>query len=99
RQLLGERFDAARVAVLYQESGGNPFYLEQLARPPARAAHFTAALESSLTGLDVPSAVAASLAEELTLLSDGGRRVLEGAAVAGDPFGPELAAGGRAAAR
>src|SRR5512133_2986359 len=92
RQLLGERFDAARIAVLYQESGGNPFYLEQLARSPARAAHFTAALESSLTGLDVPSAVAASLAEELTLLSDGGRRVLEGAAVAGDPFEPELAA-------
>src|SRR5512133_3338212 len=92
RQLLGERFDAARIAVLYQESGGNPFYLEQLARSPARAAHFTAALESSLTGLDVPSAVAASLAEELTLLSDSGRRVLEGAAVAGDPFEPELAA-------
>jgi len=92
RQLLGERFDAARIAVLYQESGGNPFYLEQLARSPARAAHLTAAPESSLTGLDVPSAVAASLAEELTLLSDGGRRVLEGAAVAGDPFEPELAA-------
>jgi hypothetical protein len=36
RQLLGERFDAARIAVLYQESGGNPFYLEQLARSPAR---------------------------------------------------------------
>jgi hypothetical protein len=80
RQLLGERFDAARIAVLYQESGGNPFYLEQLARSPARAAQFTSAPEISLTGLDVPSAVAASLAEELTLLSDGGRRVLEGAA-------------------
>jgi ATP/maltotriose-dependent transcriptional regulator MalT len=92
RQLLGERFDAARIGVLYQESGGNPFYLEQLARSPARAPQFTAAPEISLTGLDVPSAVAASLAEELTLLSDGGRRVLEGAAVAGDPFEPELAA-------
>jgi ATP/maltotriose-dependent transcriptional regulator MalT len=91
-QLLGERFDAARIGVLYQESGGNPFYLEQLARSPARAPHFTAAPESSLTGLDVPSAVAASLAEELTLLSGSGRRVLEGAAVAGDPFEPELAA-------
>ena len=36
--------------------------------------------------------VAASLAEELALLSADGRRVLEGAAVAGDPFEPELAA-------
>jgi ATP/maltotriose-dependent transcriptional regulator MalT len=92
RQLLGEPFDAARLAVLYQESGGNPFYLEQLARSPARGAQFTSTPESSLTALDVPSAVAASLAEELTLLSNDGHRVLEGAAVAGDPFEPELAA-------
>ena len=92
RQLLGERFDVARAALLYQDSGGNPFYLEQLARSPARAPQFTSAAEISLTGLDVPAAVAASLAEELTLLSDVGRLVLDGAAVAGDPFEPELAA-------
>src|SRR5215472_3494747 len=92
RQLLGEQFDVARATLLYQDSGGNPFYLEQLARSPARAPLFTSAPESSLTGLDVPAAVAASLAEELTLLSDAGRLVLEGAAVAGDPFEPELAA-------
>ena len=41
---------------------------------------------------NVPSMVQSALAEELTLLSDGGRRVLQGAAVAGDPFEPELAA-------
>src|SRR5262249_36824824 len=35
-----------------------------------------------------------SLAEELTLLSDLGRLVLEGAAVAGGPFEPELAGAG-----
>ena len=92
RQLLGERFGVARAALLYQESGGNPFYLEQLARSPVRAPQFTSAAEISLTGLDVPAAVAASLAEELSRLSDAGRLVLEGAAVAGDPFEPELAA-------
>jgi ATP/maltotriose-dependent transcriptional regulator MalT len=92
RQLLGERFDVARTALLYQESGGNPFYLEQLARSPAGTPQFASAPEISLTGLDVPVAVTASLAEELTLLSDIGRLVLEGAAVAGDPFEPELAA-------
>ena len=42
--------------------------------------------------MQVPPTVAAALAEELALLSDGARRVLEGAAVAGDPFDPELAA-------
>ena len=92
RELLGERVDAAGAAVLYQESGGNPFYLEQLARSLERAGGATSAPEISLTGLEVPPAVAASLSEELALLSDGGRLVLEGAAVAGDPFEPELAA-------
>ena len=92
RQLLGQRFDMARAALLYQESGGNPFYLEQLARSPARRPQFTSAPEVSLAGLEVPAAVAASLAEELTLLSETGRLVLEGAAVAGDPFEPEQAA-------
>jgi ATP/maltotriose-dependent transcriptional regulator MalT len=92
RQLLGGRFDVARAALLYQDSGGNPFYLEQLARSPERVPQCTSTAEISLTGLDVPAAVAASLAEELTLLSDVGRLVLDGAAVAGDPFEPELAA-------
>jgi len=92
RELLGERVDAAGAAVLHQESGGNPFYLEQLMRSPERAGAATSAPEIWLTGLEVPPAVAASLSEELGLLSDGGRLVLEGAAVAGDPFEPELAA-------
>ena len=32
RELLGEAVDGAAAAALYDESGGNPFYLEQLAR-------------------------------------------------------------------
>ena len=40
----------------------------------------------------MPGAVAAGLRAELALLDEGDRRVLEGAAVAGDPFEPELAA-------
>ena len=31
-ELLGEGFEAAEVSALYEDSGGNPFYLEQLAR-------------------------------------------------------------------
>jgi len=87
RELVGEE-----AVVLYDESGGNPFYLEQLARSLGRNDGAGAAPELSLTGIDVPSAVAASLSEELGLLSDEAHRVLEGASVAGDPFEPELAA-------
>jgi ATP/maltotriose-dependent transcriptional regulator MalT len=92
QELLGEKVGAAGAAAIYRECGGNPFYLEQLARSLERASGSTPAAENSLTGLEVPAAVAASLSEELALLSDGGRLVLEGAAVAGDPFEPELAA-------
>ncbi|MFL6010153.1 MAG: AAA family ATPase [Gaiellaceae bacterium] len=87
RHLVGDE-----AAVLYDESGGNPFYLEQLARSLGRHGEAAAAADVSLSGIEVPAAVAASLSEELGLLSDDARRVLEGASVAGDPFEPELAA-------
>ena len=91
RDLLGEAVDAAAATALYEQSGGNPFYLEQLAR--SLALERRAGVPGlSPVDLDVPPAVAAALAEELGLLSDGARGVLAGAAVAGDPFEPELAA-------
>ena len=92
REFLGETVGVTDATALYEESGGNPFYLEQLARSLDRAGATTPAPKISLSGIGIPSAVAASLSEELVLLSRGGRRVLEGAAVAGDPFEPELAA-------
>ncbi|HSC73399.1 MAG TPA: AAA family ATPase [Gaiellaceae bacterium] len=93
RELLGDV--AARVDphLLYVESGGNPFYLEQLARSLDRASSaWNPPDETSLAGIGVPATVAAALGEELALLSGSERLVLEGAAVAGDPFEPELAA-------
>jgi DNA-binding NarL/FixJ family response regulator len=92
RELLGESVDVAAANVLYEESGGNPFYLEQLARSRQRTGGAALAPETRLSGVDVPSAVAASLSEELALLSEAGRLMLAGAALAGDPFEPELAA-------
>jgi predicted ATPase len=91
RELLDQSVDAAGAASLYEECGGNPFYLEQLARSE-RAGGATFTPEISLTGLEIPPAIAASLNEELASLSEGARLVLEGAAVAGDPFESELAA-------
>jgi DNA-binding CsgD family transcriptional regulator len=71
-------------ATIYADSGGNPFYLEQLARThgPPNAVH--------LEG--VPDRVAGALASELHAVSDPARVLLEAAAVVGDPFDPELAA-------
>jgi tetratricopeptide (TPR) repeat protein len=89
---LGHAVDPARTSSLYETSGGNPFYLQQLGRTlDLTAATGTGTVELS-QAIEVPSEVAAALAEELALLSRPGRLVLEGAAVAGDPFEPELAA-------
>ena len=92
RELLAARVDAADAALLYEECGGNPFYLDQVARSAERTGAATSTLGLTLSGLDVPAAVAASLSEELSLLGDAGRRMVEAGAVAGDPFELELAA-------
>ncbi len=94
RELLGDAVAVADADVLYEESGGNPFYLEQLARSLERIGEVTTATDSEIVrvGTDIPRAVAASLSEELTEVSGDARLVLGGAAVAGDPFELELAA-------
>jgi ATP/maltotriose-dependent transcriptional regulator MalT len=93
REFLGESIDRSTASALYDESGGNPFYLNQLTRSLDRSLEgVVAGHELSLAELDVPPAVAAALAEELALLAESARLALEGGAVAGDPFDPELAA-------
>jgi DNA-binding NarL/FixJ family response regulator len=92
-RLLAGNVDGGVAARLFELSEGNPFYLEQLARSvgrlPQPPRHRPAL---ALAGVEIPGAVAASLGDELALLTDVGRRVLDGAAVAGDPFEPDLAA-------
>jgi DNA-binding CsgD family transcriptional regulator len=90
--MLGREPSDAASALLYEESGGNPFYLEQLARASDGAMRRGPEPELLVSELHVPDVVVAALGEELALLSAAGRRVLEGASVAGDPFEPELAA-------
>ena len=75
-------------AAIYPESGGNPFYLEQLARVTGSDGNGA----STAADGSVPAPVAAALAIELAALGPEARRLLDAAAVAGDPFDPGLAA-------
>ena len=74
--LLSGVKDAAERERMAGESRGNPLYLTELARNPA--------------ALSCP--LLASVEAELAALTPGARTLVEGAAVAGDPFDPELAA-------
>jgi DNA-binding NarL/FixJ family response regulator len=80
--------DATAAASIVRDAGGNPFYLQQLARGGPQDGRSS---EGGAPG-GVPAAVAASIAEELGSLGRGERRMLESAAVAGEPFDPDLAA-------
>jgi AAA ATPase-like protein len=88
-ELLGSRVSRSRCQALYEPSGGNPFYLEALARTTRGAEGDPGAGES--IG-DVPRSVAVALLAELDVLSAPARLMSQAAAVAGDPFEPELAA-------
>ena len=83
----GELVDAAGTAELerlYRASGGNPFYMLQLARGGDGGNH------GSRRGAEVPPAVVAAIVAELDGLTEGARRFVEAAAVAGDPFELDL---------
>jgi DNA-binding NarL/FixJ family response regulator len=84
----------ADVAPIYALSGGNPFYLEQLARAHGALATPVGDRGGGVgrAGEGVPAAVALALAAEVATLAPEARLVLEGAAVVGDPFEPALAA-------
>ncbi len=93
QELVGAIVVDGEPAGFYEETGGNPFYLEQLARTAGRSARrASTGPRMAFEGVDVPPVVAAALDEELGLLSHGARAALEGAAVAGDAFDPGLAA-------
>ena len=89
---------------VYIESGGNPFYLEHLARAATRGtlrrgndaekvAHPSGGESEAEIGAEIPGAVSEALSEELEALPEAAQLVLRAAAVAGEPFGPELVAG------
>jgi len=92
-ELIDPTVDAATRTRLFRESGGNPFYLEQLARAQPLGESDTAASLRRRTGASaLPAAVLAALEVELGGLTPECRLVLEAAAVAGESFEPELVA-------
>ena len=75
----------------YRESGGNPFFLLQLARGAELAAARRGSAVSTAGSSAVPEPVRAALASELSSLSAPARVLLQGAAVTGDPFAMSMA--------
>ena len=89
--LVGES-DAA-IQRIFAESGGNPFYIEQLQRAGVGDGEVAAAgAVAGRATVQIPPAVLSAIRQELRYLPDRALRLLEGAAVAGEPFEPELAA-------
>ncbi|WP_270044850.1 helix-turn-helix transcriptional regulator [Solirubrobacter ginsenosidimutans] len=85
--LLGAEIPGPVRGEIYEAGGGNPFFLQQLARQHAAGR----AVAAEPAGAGVPRAVARSLEQEVAALSAAGRLLAQGAAVAGDPVDLDLA--------
>jgi ATP/maltotriose-dependent transcriptional regulator MalT len=95
RRLLRPEVDDATSRRLHHETGGNPFYIEQLVRagrgrPPGRAGRFSGPAVPEDVRAAVPRAVTAAIDQELQAVSETALVTLRSAAVAGESFEPEL---------
>ena len=79
-ELIGHVADAGLRERLAREAAGNPLYLQELARVARDP------------GDALPPTLLAAVRLEVAELPPASRALLDGAAVAGDPFDPELAA-------
>lgn len=83
-RLLGSRLGASDLRAVVAESGGNPFYAEQLGR--LRSLGSEAPPAAAPAQGDVPQSVVAAVEAEVEALGEAARRLARGAAIAGDPF-------------
>jgi len=91
-ELVGDVDPPSRAAI-YRESGGNPFYLEELARAHRARPRPPIGQTNTLDERGVPAGVRVVIEqEELARLSARARSVLRAASVVGDPFDPAIAA-------
>lgn len=92
-ELVGGASGRSGLRALYRESGGNPFYAHALASAVSRFDTPPAPGVEQDDDEAVPRSVATAVRHEIGLLSAAARRLAQGAAVAGEPFELELAAG------
>ncbi|WP_242608975.1 helix-turn-helix transcriptional regulator [Actinomadura formosensis] len=97
REFLGPDVSRSRCQALFKASGGNPFYLEALAKmadgAPAAGTALDRHWEKGVAPLtEMPPAVRAALQVELSALPPQALQMARGAAVAADVFEPALAA-------
>jgi DNA-binding NarL/FixJ family response regulator len=90
-ELLGDQVEPALRESLYRESGGNPFYLEQLIGA-ARRSDGAPSRDRHRAEIGVPPAVGATIKQELDALAPLARAVIQAGAVLGDTFEPDLVA-------
>ncbi|MEU7769474.1 AAA family ATPase [Nocardia sp. NPDC049190] len=93
-EALGEPVDSPVVRGLHSESGGNPFYLEQLARMSrkSQASPLPAESVNNRHSTGISTALRMTITQELTGLAGDALGVLRAGAVAGDPFDVDLVA-------
>lgn len=89
RRLVGPEVDDTTRTALFRESGGNPFYIEQLVRA-SHGGPISTVSGAERAGGTVPRAVIAAIHEELRAVSAECRKTLRAAAAAGESFEPEL---------
>src|SRR5690348_15263162 len=84
--MLGGRGSRSWRRAIYRASGGNPFYLDALARQARGQGPANDGEPGRTGGGELPPAVASALIAELLALSPAGQLAARSAAVIGDPF-------------
>ena len=84
--MLGGRGSRSWRRAIYRASGGNPFYLDALARQARGQGPADDGEPGRGAGGELPPAVASALIAELLALSPAGQLAARSAAVIGDPF-------------
>jgi DNA-binding CsgD family transcriptional regulator len=88
QELIDPELDVATRTELYRESGGNPFYLEQLLRNRPRELS-TSAPPAMAESWALPPAIVAAIHAELARIKGDCRLALNAAAIVGESFEPE----------
>ena len=91
-RLLGPEIDKRLRERLHEVSGGNPFYLQALARSGMAAASIVDSSAEVMLRNELPLAVEAALLAELGMASPDARLIAEIAAIVGDPFDIDIVA-------